>query len=194
MPLNPDVRVWPARTSASIAAELRMRRVRVRHLAVPSPLDVGIEQMQEPAVRHIRDLHEDRRAQVFEFFDPRGSRARLPRPGRRKVDDGLAVGTGDDADLHRQFVGDRRNNCGIPTHDLGRLIPGEQHHTGGHRRDGMQPHLHRRDNAEVAAAAPKCPEEIGFAMRVDGDIGLASTSFAPIRLSRARPATPLSGP
>ena len=34
----------------------------------------------------------------------------------------------------------------------------------------MQPHMHRGDDPEIAAAPPQRPEQVGFAVSVDGDI------------------------
>ena len=46
--------------------------------------------------------------------------------------------------------------------DLGRVVHRPRHHTGEHGgAERMEPELEGRDDAEVAAAAPEAPEQVG---------------------------------
>ena len=70
---------------------------------------------------------------------------------------GLAVGPGQDADLHRQFVGHRRPQRVVPPQGPLRLVPWEADESGDDRVDRVQSQAHAGDHAEVSATAAQRP-------------------------------------
>ena len=90
-----------------------------------------------------------------------------------------------------QIIGRRRDQIAIPFHHVGCLAQLVEHRTGIERVDRMQLERERSDDAKIAAAAAKRPEQIRifvgvgfykFAVRQD-DISREQIIDAQIRIS-----------
>src|SRR6185295_14957946 len=77
----------------------------------------------------------------------------------------LAVRRGEKRGVGLRLVRKRLAEVAVETKHLARLIERIQHEPAQNLRDGMQAVFERRDDTEVAAAAPERPEEIGIVRR-----------------------------
>ena len=130
-------------------------------------MHVRVELSEHCAVSHLTDLGDDRCAQSLEPVDPCDAGGRGARPCGSHEHDRLAVGPGQDADLHGQLIGHRRVQHVIPAQDLFGLMPREPDEAGDDGVKCVQAHPHTGHHTEVSAAAAQRPEQIGLVSLVD---------------------------
>jgi hypothetical protein len=155
---------------------------------VPLPVvveAVGHRRVEHLLVRHVRLLHHRVERRGAELTDgPHGALALLDRPrvADDEGDDRLAVqllghgrqrGRQPEVRHDPQLVGRLGGHLAQQTEHLGGVVHRPRHHARGD--DGperVEAELERRDDAEVAAAAPEPPEQVGVLL-LAGDEELA---------------------
>jgi len=79
----------------------------------------------------------------------------------------VAAFAGQDPGLHSELAGGARQHAVEPAPYIDRLPPREQDEAGLHLLERMQLDAHGGHHAEVPAAAPQRPEQLGFAGGID---------------------------